>query len=34
MWIEKEEETEHAMCIKSRTIWPKTIGRRREEKGK
>jgi len=31
--IEKERETEHAMYVESRAIWPKTIGKKRKERG-
>jgi len=27
MWTEKGEEIEHAMCVESRAIWPKTAGK-------
>ena len=32
MLIEEERETEHAMCVESRAIWPKTVGKERQEK--
>jgi len=32
MLIGEERETEHAMCVESRAIWPKTVGKERQEK--
>jgi len=32
MLIEEERETEYAMCVESRAIWPKTVGKERQEK--
>ena len=31
MLIEKEKEIEYAMYVGSRAIWPKTVGKKREE---
>jgi len=34
MLIEEERKIEHAICVESGAIWPKTVGRGREEKGR
>jgi len=32
MLIKEERKIEHAMCVGSRTIWPKTVGKGKEER--
>ena len=32
MLIEEEREIERTMCVGSRAIWPKTVGKEKEER--